>query len=255
MARVLEGKVAIITGSGRGLGKAFALRFAEEGAKLLLADLNLARVEATAREIEAKGGTAYATQADISNETAVNKMAEMVVEKFGTVDILVNNAAWVLGIGNKAWDSWTVKEWDQMFAINVRGTWLCCKAIAPLMIKHSKGKIINIGSDIIKHLPPYTILPYACSKAAIYTLTQSLARSLGPCGINVNAIAPGLTATNVSLTHPGIDKIFDSVIDVQCIKRREEPEDLAGTAVFLASKDSDFISGEVIFVNGGVAMG
>ncbi|MBA7691291.1 putative oxidoreductase [subsurface metagenome] len=254
MSPVLKDKVAIITGAGRGLGRAFALRFVEEGAKLLLPDISLERAEGVAKEIRAKGGEAVAMETDISDENAAKKMAEKVMQQYGKVDILLNNAAIYYGIDPKPWDAWTVEEWDRIFEVNVRGTWLCCKAIAPLMIKQSSGKIINIASDVFKVTDSQFFLAYSCSKGAVYTLTQSLAAALGPSGINVNAIAPGYTATEASLSQRDSEKIFEGVVAAQCLKRREEPADLVGTAVFLASKDSDFITGQLIIIDGGHVM-
>jgi 3-oxoacyl-[acyl-carrier protein] reductase len=251
MSAVLKDKVAIITGAGRGLGKAFALRFAEEGARLLLPDISLERAQGTVKEIKAKGGEAHAMLTDISEEKDTKKMADEVMRLYGRVDILLNNAAIYYGVGRRAWDAWTVKDWDRMFEVNVRGTWLCCKAIAPLMVRAGRGKIINIASDVFKVTGAHQLLAYACSKSAVYTLTQCLARALGPSGINVNSIGPGLTATEASLGENGNKEGFQATIDAQCLKRREEPADLPGTAVFLASSDSDFITGEFIVVNGG----
>jgi 3-oxoacyl-[acyl-carrier protein] reductase len=254
MSSILQDSVAIITGGGRGLGRAFALKFAEEGAKLLLPDISLERAEDAVKEIKAKGGEAVAIETDISDEKATQKMAEKVMQQYGKVDILVNNAAIWYGVEAKPWDAWTVAEWDRMFAVNVKGTWLCCKTIAPLMIKQTSGKIINISSHVIKVPDAQVFLPYALSKVAIYTLTQALARALGPSGINVNAIAPGLTATEASLAKDGIEQTFKNVVAAQSIKRRQEPGDVVGTAVFLASKESDFISGQFIIVDGGSVM-
>lgn len=254
MSGVLENKVAIITGAGRGLGKAFALRFAQEGAKILLPDISLEGAEATAREITAGGGSAIAIETDISSEQATKKMAKITMDKYGKVDILLNNAAMIYGIPPRLWDKWTVEQWTGMFSVNVIGTWLCCKAIAPFMIEQSNGKIINIASDIPKVPPSQLFLPYACTKSAVWTLTQILARALGPSNINVNAIAPGRTATEASLLDINSAKAFDETITFQALKRREEPVDLVGTAVFLASKESDFITGQVIIVDGGAVM-
>ena len=254
MSTILKDKVAIITGAGRGLGRAFAVRFAEEGAKLLLPDISLERVETTVKEINSRGGKAIAIETDISSEAATGLMADKVVQEYGKVDILLNNAAMYYGINSKPWNTWTVDEWDKMFAINVRGTWLCCKAIAPFMIKQKSGKIINIASNIIKMPSAHVMLPYTCSKAAVYTLTQCLARALGTAGINVNAIGPGYTATEASLSQHDNKIISDASLDSQSLKRREEPADLVGAAVFLASGDSDFITGQFIIVDGGNAM-
>lgn len=254
MSSVLEGKVAIITGAGRGLGRAFALSYAENGAKLLLPDISLERAEGAAKEIRAKGGEAVAMETDISDEKATQKMAEKVVQHYGRVDILVNNAAIWYGINSTPWDSWTVEEWDRIFTVNVRGTWLCCKAIAPIMIKQSKGKIINIASNVAKVPAARLFLPYSCSKGAVYTLTQALARDLGPSGINVNAIAPGYTASEASLAQKDSEKIFEIATSEQSIQKRLQPADLVGAAVFLASADSDFISGQVIYIDGGTVV-
>ncbi len=251
MSQRLKGEVAIITGAGRGIGKAYALRFAEEGAKLLLPDISLERAQMVAKEIQAKGGKAEAMEMDVSDESATKTMAEKVIQLYGRVDILLNNAAMFYGLERKPWDAWTVQEWDQMFEVNVRGTWLCCKAIAPFMIKQSKGKIINIGSGIFKSRRGHFLLHYACSKGAVIALTQCLARALGHSGINVNAILPGYTATEATLSRDGSEKAFELTIEEQCLPRREEPIDLVGTAVFLASKDSDFITGQLIIVDGG----
>ena len=254
MPSVLAEKVAIITGASRGIGRALALKFAEEGAKLLLTTTSPKRAEGVVKEIRAKGGEAMVMEADISDEAVPEKIAEKVRQQYGKVDILVNNAAIWHGVEAKPWDAWSVAEWDQMFGVNVRGTWLCCKAIAPLMIKEKRGRIINIASHVIKVPDAQFFLPYALSKSAIYTLTQCLARALGPSGINVNAIAPGYTATEASLGQSGSAETFERVIASQCLKRREEPADVVGTALFLASKDSDFITGQFIVVDGGAVM-
>ncbi len=251
MSPALKDKVAIITGAGRGLGKEFALRFAGEGARLLLPDISLERANNTAQEIKAKGGEAHAVLTDISDETSTQKMASEVMRLYGRVDILLNNAALYYGVERRNWDSWKVKDWDHMFEINVRGTYLCCKAIGPLMVKAGKGKIINIASDVFKVAGAVNLLAYACSKAAVYAMTQTLARALGPSGINVNCIGPGYTATEASLGQGASDESFQATIDAQCLKRREEPTDLPGAAVFLASSDSDFVTGQFLIVNGG----
>jgi len=254
MSPVLKDKVAIITGASRGMGKVFALRFADEGAKLLLTTTNLERAQGTVNEVKAKGGEVAIMEADISHEDSGKKIAEKVMQQYGRVDILINNAALWFGINAKPWDAWTAEEWDRMFTVNVRGNWLVCKAIAPIMIKQSSGKIINIASDVFKVTDSQWFLPYALTKAAIYTMTQSLAAALGPSGINVNAVAPGYTATEASLGQDGSEQLFESVVAAQSIRRREEPEDVVGAVVFLASKESDLITGQTIVIDGGHVM-
>jgi len=251
MSQVLKDEVAIITGGGRGLGRAFALRFAEEGAKLLIPDNNLEGAEAVVKEIKDKGGEAVAIKTDVSSEKDTQKMADKVMELYGRADILVNNAAMIYGVMRQPWDSLTVEQWEQLFAVNVIGVWLCHKAIAPIMIKQGRGKIINISSGIINSPGGHSTLHYTCSKAAVKTMTHMLARALGPHGINVNAIAPGFTNTDAALSQGDAEGSFERNVAAQCVKRKEQPEDLVGTAVFLASRDSDFITGQYIIVDGG----
>lgn len=254
MSPVLQDKVAIITGASRGLGKAFAVRFAQEGAKLLLTTTDPERAEGTVKEIKGKGGEVAIIKTDISVESDTQKLAEKVMQEYGRVDILVNNAAIWYGIEAKPWDIWTAEEWDRIFSVNVKGTWLVCKAIAPLMVKQSSGKIINIASNVARVPAASFFMPYSCGKGAIYTLTHALAHALGSSNINVNAIAPGYTATEASLNQAGTDQTFKLATSEQSIQRREEPTDLIGAAVFLASADSDFMSGQVIYIDGGTVM-
>ncbi len=254
MSQLLKDKVAIITGGGRGIGKEIALRYADEGAKLFLVDINLKMATEAAGEIKAKGGEAAAMECDISDENATKKMAEEVARKYGRADILVNNAAIWYGVEAIPWDAWTVKDWDRIFAVNVKGTWLVSKAIAQLMVKQSSGTIINMASHVFKVPDAQYFLGYALTKSAVYTLTQCMARALGPSGINVNSIAPGLVATEASLVKSGIQDIFVNVVNAQSIKRRSEASDIVGVAVFLASKDAEFISGQYIVVDGGSVM-
>jgi 3-oxoacyl-[acyl-carrier protein] reductase len=260
MPDILKDKVAIVTGAGRGIGTAYARRFAKEGAKLLLADINYDSVQKVAAEIKASGGTAAAVKTDISSESSVKNMANEVMNVYGRVDILLNNAALAYFPARemKTWDTWPVEEWDRAFAVNVRGTWMCVKETAPLMKKQNRGKIINVASDTIEIRGGMDILHYVVSKGAVVTLTKQLARILGPFNINVNCIAPGLTATEATMGVLDNDGAafatdrFESTCKGQCIQRREEPDDLVGTAVYLASADSDFVTGQLIFVNGGM---
>jgi 3-oxoacyl-[acyl-carrier protein] reductase len=249
VSQILKDEVAIITGAGRGIGRAYALRFSREGAKLLLPDINPDWAERVAKEIRGNGGEAVAMEVDISNESATMTMAERVLQLYGRVDILVNNAG-LVGFADRPWDTLPLEEWDRVFEVNVKGTWLCCRAIAPLMIKQSRGKIINISSAIMKMPHAHLQLHYSCSKAAVYAMTQCLARALGPSGVNVNAIAPGLTPTEATAHLK--DAVFSGSAAARSIPRPEQPEDLVGTAVFLASRDSDFITGQLMVVDGGL---
>ena len=254
MSPVLKDKVAIITGASRGLGKAFALRFVEEGAKLLLTTTSLERAAATEKEIKDKGGEVAFIKADISVAADCQKIADAAMEKYGKVDILINNAAIWFGIRAKPWHLWTEEEWDRIFSVNVKGTWMVCKAVIPLMEKEGKGKVVNIASNVARVGGAHIFMPYACGKGAIYTLTHALAHALGKSNINVNAVAPGFTATEASLDMTGGGASFDTAASGQSIPRREEPEDLVGATLFLAGPDSDFISGQVLYVDGGTVM-
>lgn len=254
MSPALKNKVAIITGAGRGLGKAFALRYAQEGATLLLADINLKNAEQVAKEIKTKGGKAEAVLTNVSDEESTVKMAEKAMQIYGRVDILLNNAGIWQGVEAVPWDTWKVEDWNRILSVNLIGVWLCCKSVAPYMVKAGSGKIVNIASVVPKVPAARFFLPYACSKGAVYTLTHALARSLGPSGINVNAIAPGLTATEASLSKANIDEIYKGALSEASIARREQPEDLLGTAVFLASAESEFITGQIIYIDGGTVM-
>jgi NAD(P)-dependent dehydrogenase (short-subunit alcohol dehydrogenase family) len=254
MSPALKDKVAIITGASRGLGKAFALKFAEEGAKLFLTTTNLERAQGTVKEVKAKGAEVGLIQADISVEKDCQKIASEAMKKFGKVDILVNNAAVWYGINITPWDGWKVEDWERIYRVNVIGTWLCTKAIAPLMVKAGKGKIINIASNVAQVPAAMLYLPYSCGKGALYTFTHALARALAGNGINVNAIAPGFTASEASLAQQGSDKTFEFATSEQAIRRRGLPTDMTGAAVFLASDASDFITGQVYYIDGGTIM-
>ncbi|MBI4334376.1 MAG: glucose 1-dehydrogenase [Chloroflexi bacterium] len=247
----LENKVAIITGAGRGIGRSYALRFAEEGAKVVIADIILENSQKVAQEIAGKGGTALAIHTDIADEASAGQMAGRTVERFGKIDILLNNAAVFYGVESKAWNTWTVAEWQKMFAVNVTGSWLCARAAVPHMVKQNKGKIINIASGTAD-FGLHTLLPYACSKGAVMTLTRCLARALGRHNINVNCISPGFTIDEATLLSlGGREEAGAGFNERRCLRRFQRPEDLVGTAVFLASADSDFLTGQVISVDGG----
>jgi NAD(P)-dependent dehydrogenase (short-subunit alcohol dehydrogenase family) len=254
MSPVLKNKVAVITGASRGLGKAFALRFAEEGAKLFLTTTSLERAKGTVNEVKAKGADVAMIQADISVEKDCQKIADEAMKKYGKVDILINNAAIWYGINITPWDQWKVEDWERIYRVNVIGTWLVTKYIAPLMIKAGKGKIINIASNVAQVPAAMLYMPYSCGKGALYTFTHAMARALSGNNINVNAIAPGFTASEASLAQQGSDQTFKFAISGQSMQRRGQPEDMVGAAVFLASSDSDFITGQVYYVDGGTIM-
>jgi NAD(P)-dependent dehydrogenase (short-subunit alcohol dehydrogenase family) len=247
----LKGKVAIITGGARGIGKAYALRLAEEGARIVIADiLDTIKVK---QEIEEKGGEALALYTDVSNEESTKEMARKTIERFGRIDILINNAATFASLGKKPFYEISSEEWDQVLEINLKGTFLCCKAVYPHMKKQGKGKIINVSSSTFFAGVPHFI-HYVASKGGIIALTRALAREVGDDGICVNAISPGLTISEAVRGNPMYPEGYLKIVaSGRCIKRDELPEDLTGTIVFLASDDSDFITGQTILVDGGLS--
>ena len=252
----LENKVAIITGGGQGIGRSYAHRFAQEGAKIVIADIVLDNAQRVTKEIEANGGQALPLYTDVASEASTMEMARETVARFGRLDILLNNAAFYYGLRRVPWDAWSLDEWNKQWAVNVVGIWLCVKAAVPYMIKQGKGKIINVTSSVVYTGQPL-MLPYNCSKGAVAAMTRALAKELGPHNICVNSIAPGFTlseASDVAYPAAEMEKRKEMIRNARCLKRDELPEDLAGAAVFLASEDSDFTTGGTIPVDGGHVM-
>ena len=245
----LQGKVAIVTGGARGLGKAYALRLAEEGARVVVVDvLETGLVQ---KEIEAKGGEALALQMDVTDEKGTEEMAQKTIDRFGRIDILINNAAMFASISKKPFYDISGSEWDQVIGVNLKGTFLCSKAVYPQMEKQGKGKIINVSSGTFYKGIPF-FLHYVTTKGGVIAFTRALAREVGDQGICVNAIAPGLTVSDGTAESPSYtDDYYKATVNTRCIKKIETPEDLTGTIVFLASDDSNMITGQTIVVDGG----
>jgi NAD(P)-dependent dehydrogenase (short-subunit alcohol dehydrogenase family) len=247
----LKGRVAIVTGAARGLGQAYCLALAREGAHIIAADI-LSCAE-TVAQVEQAGGEALGVTTDVADAQSTQAMAAQTLQRFGRIDILVNNAAVYGGLKLTPFEQIPEAEWDRVMAVNVKGLWLCCKAVIPPMKQQGKGKIVNISSDTIWMGVPL-FLHYVTSKGAVFAFTRALARELAGTGIAVNTITPGYTMTEAAqgLADPEtVARLRAWVVDQQIIKRNEEPADLAGTVVFLASDDSDFITGQTINVNGG----
>jgi len=248
----LQDKVAIVTGGAQGLGKAYALRLAKEGARVVIADLQDG--SEVQQAIVDRGGAALALETDVTDEGSTEAMAAQAVRRFGKIDVLVNNAAFFSSLVKKPFFEISAAEWDAVMAVNLKGTFLCSKAVFPQMKAQGKGKIINVSSGtFFKGLPHF--LHYVTTKGGIVGLTRALAREVGEWGICVNAIAPGYTETDVLRERPqDSDQVRAGIIASRCIKRPQTPEDLTGTVVFLASDDSDFLTGQTIAVDGGSAL-
>ena len=245
-------KVIIITGAGQGIGRAFAYSFAGEGAYVIIAEINEVNAKTVAKGINDEGFKAEAIVTDVSDEDSVNKMVEAVLAKHGRVDILVNNAGILSTIKMKPFWDISVEEWDRFMAVNLRSMFLCCKAVVPVMKAHKKGKIINMSSGTVLIGRPY-YLHYVTSKAGVIGFTRAMAREVGDWNINVNAITPGAIKTEIPRETVSPEQA-KAMIAQQCIGRTATPQDLLGTVMFLASEEADFITGQIINVDGGFHM-
>ncbi|HME45873.1 MAG TPA: 3-oxoacyl-ACP reductase family protein [Syntrophorhabdales bacterium] len=248
----LNGRVAIVTGAARGLGRAYALRLAREGARVVVADITDGTE--TVEAIKSSGGEAIAVSTDVTSEESTKEMARKAIEAFGRIDILVNNAAIFATIVKKPFWEIPASEWDAVMAVNLKGPFLCAKAVYPQMKKQGKGKIINVASGTFyKGTPKF--LHYVVSKGGNVAISRSMAREVGDAGICVNTIAPGYTETDYLKENPqDLPEVTNATIVSRCFKRMETPDDLTGTIVFLSSDDSDFITGQTIVVDGGVVL-
>ncbi|HEX77752.1 MAG TPA: SDR family oxidoreductase [Dehalococcoidia bacterium] len=246
----LQGKIALVTGSGRGIGKAIALALAAEGADVVINDVNLADAEGTAQEVRAIGRRSMAIRADVTSETQVKEMVEQVTREWGGVDILVNNAgvASVLMV-----EDMEKAEWDRVFDVIVGGTFNCSKAVIGTMKKRGGGKIVNIGSIAGIRTTQFAAANYAAAKAAVLGFTRQLAYELGPYKINVNAVNPFTTVTPLllAISPPGmLEKLKDRIP----LRDLNKPEDIADAVVFLCSERARMITGTSINVDGGVTL-
>ena len=247
----LKGKVAIVTGGAKGLGRAFALKLAEEGARVMVVTRkDMANLEKTVQQIKDLGGEAALFQADVARETDMLNMAEATNKAFGKIDILINNAAIYDGIKRKPFHEIDPDEWDLVMTVNVKGAFLAARAVFPYMKAQGYGKIVNLSSEVF-YTGSNGFAHYVASKGGIIGLTRALAVELGPHNICINCVAPGFTDTEASRGLADVTKYDTSKTP---LRRLERPEDLTGAALFLASPESDFITGQTILVDGGRAM-
>jgi 3-oxoacyl-[acyl-carrier protein] reductase len=257
----LAGMTAIVTGAGHGIGRAYAHRLGHEGASVVVSDIDGAAAEMVAKELAEAGIASHANRADVADEAHVKSMAAESLDRFGRIDILVNNAAMMktVPLGPGGIDELEASQFERVLNVNVVGVLLCIQAVVPDMRTRQYGKIINISSTRALAAPPgrpgSSMIHYAASKAAVLGLTRAVAREIGGDGIRVNAVAPGSTFS---------DDVYDEAqlaaagrrpqVDERSIKALQTPDDLVGTVAFLASPDSDFITGQTIVVDGGFVM-
>jgi len=241
----LEGKTAIVTGASRGLGRAMAIGLAEAGAHVVVTDV--LDTSETVKEIKQLRRESFGLKVDVSNKSDVEAMVKEVKEKFGKIDILVNNAG-ILRTGNA--EVLDKKDWDKVLQVNLTGQFLCAQAVGRVMMKQKSGRIINISS--IAGLAGYaTSIPYSASKAGVISLTQTLAAEWGKHKINVNAICPGVFATDMTKDYLKDKEFMKNIENNVPLNRYAKPEELVGTVVYLASKASDYVTGHSIVIDGG----
>ena len=246
----LDGRVIIVTGGGQGIGRAFALGFAAEGAKVAIADINGTAADAVAAEIGERGGEAVAVITDVSSQDSTEAMAKAVIDRWGRIDGLMNNAAFFqrpqITIGPI--EELSVEEWDRVMAVNLRGPFLCCRAVIGQMKHQAYGKIVNISSGTV--FSGRSTTHYVASKGGVIAFTRVLSKEVGDWNITVNSLAPGSTASDPEQD----EQRYEGRVAFRAIKRVERPEDLVGAGIFLLSAESDFMSGQTMVVDGGAVM-
>jgi 3-oxoacyl-[acyl-carrier protein] reductase len=253
-AHRLRDRVAIITGGAHGIGKAYAQRFVQEGAKVVIADIDGDAAQQVAKEINDAGGTALGLHVDISDLALCQQMARTSMEQFGRIDALVNNAALFsrIPMTRGRFDAIPEAEWDRMFQVNVKGIWFTCRAVVPFMEAQQYGRIVNVSSSTVFQNPG-TRIHYISSKAAVIGFTRTLAREIGGSNITVNCLSPGSTLSEEDPSEETKAYRARRVVD-RAIARIQYPDDLAGAAVFFCSEESSFITGQNLIIDGGQVM-
>jgi 3-oxoacyl-[acyl-carrier protein] reductase len=249
----LKDKAAIVTGGGHGIGRAYCLAFGGAGARVVVADIDESAAVKVAKEVNTQtDARSLAVKVDVANETSTRLMVKTILEEFGRLDILVNNAAIfaTVPMNRGGIDSIDPAEWDRMMAVNLKGLFFCCRAVLPTMREQKSGKIVNISSGTALNGSPGRI-HYVTSKAGVIGFTRTLAREVGDDNINVNAIAPGSTLSEENPSEE-ILKMRGARLQDRALKRVQLPKDLVGTVLFLCSPLSDFMTGQTVAVDGGV---
>jgi 3-oxoacyl-[acyl-carrier protein] reductase len=249
----VSGRVVIVTGGGRGIGRAYSEAFAQAGMRVVLADIFAQEAERTAAAIRAVGGAALAVRTDISREEDAHAMAEAAAREFGGIDALVNNASLMSSLPRRPWSEIPLEEWDRVMAVDLRGLFLCCRAVHPHMQRRGKGKIVNISSGRVLEGTPNR-LHYTTAKAGVIGFTRALAREVGTDRINVNVVLPGLTRSDTQIAGSSPGYLNDDYDKRRALQRPQYPEDLVGTVLYLLSDASDFVTGQSFNVDGGKVM-
>ena len=247
----IEGRVVMITGGGQGIGRAYALKFAEAGAIPGIVEIDGAKGDAVAAEIEAAGGEALSIQADVTDPAAVKAAVAATLDRFGRIDVLINNAAIFVTLGRRPFWEIDLEEWRAVMDVNITGCFICAVAVAGPMRAAGGGRIINISSSTVPQgIPVFT--HYVTSKSALIGMTRCMARELGDANITVNAVLPGMIETEIENAGRN-DAGRATIISHQSIKRQQEPMDMVGTLLFLSSPASGFMTGQSLCVDGGAA--
>ena len=246
---LLAGRTIIVTGAATGIGQAFAVGAAAQGAQVVVADMNAA--DETVAAVEAVGGQALAVRVDVADNDSVQAMARAALERFGRIDGLVNNAAYFREVKLTPFEEIDPGQWDRIFEVNVKGVWQCCKAVMPAMRAQRSGAIVNIASVVaVAGQPGY--LHYVATKGAVLAMTKGLAKEGGAHNVRVNVIAPGFVITDATRNRP--IEWQQSFLKARAISREQRPDDLVGTALYLLSDLAGFVSGQTIVVDGGHIM-
>jgi 3-oxoacyl-[acyl-carrier protein] reductase len=248
----LDGRVVIVTGGGKGIGRVYAQEFAKVGARVVAADIDGAAAQAVAEAITAEGGEALGLTTDVSDAASAQAMAQAATDRFGGVDVLINNASMMSVLPRRSWLEIPDEEWDQVMAVNVRGLWLCCRAVFPVMKAAGRGKIVNISSSRVWE-GTANRLHYTTSKAAVIGFTRALSREVAEFGITVNAVTPGFTMSDTQVASTSNNYVATR-LEGRAIARPQVPADLVGAVMFLSSAASDFMTGQTVNVDGGKAM-
>jgi 3-oxoacyl-[acyl-carrier protein] reductase len=249
----LRGRVVVVTGGAVGIGRIYCEHLCAAGARVVIADIAGEAGDKLATRLQEEGHEAISLRTDISQEAATLRLADAVLERFGRVDGLINNASLMSSLPRRSWLEIPLAEWDRVMAVDLRGLFLCCRAVVPHMKRQGKGKIVNISSTRVFEGTPNR-LHYTTAKGGVISFTRALAREVGPDNISVNVVAPGLTLSETQIATSDRGYLTDDYNRQRAFARAQVPDDIVGAVMFLLSNASDFITGQTIVVDGGRVM-